>query len=178
MDKNKMIIGALIVVILVLFAGIFISMSNFAKTDSQLEIISDDELNEGDVLQIKLTDVNGIALANQTVKITFTDKDNSNSEYSVVTNDEGIGELKLDKSAGDYNLTVSYDGSDGYNACGSTKKITIEEKVVESQTSTSNNDPGAFYSPQAGRVIYTGEVVDSPAGLQRHLGNNQWEPVK
>ena len=54
MEKNKMIIVALIVVILALLAGILLSMPNFAKTDSQLEIISNDTVTEGDNLQIRL----------------------------------------------------------------------------------------------------------------------------
>ena len=83
MDKNKMIIGALIVVILVLLASILLSMNTFSKSDSTIEIIAEDTVNEGSALQIKLSDVNGSALANQTVKISFTDKDNSRSEYSV-----------------------------------------------------------------------------------------------
>ena len=136
-----MIIIALIVVIVALLAGILVAMPNFAKTDSKLEIIGNDALNEGDNLQIKLTDIKGTALANQTVKITFTDKDNSNSEYSVVTNGEGIGELKLDKNVGEYDVIVSYAGNDGYNSCNATKKITINEEVVEATVKQTSSEP-------------------------------------
>ena len=140
MEKNKLIIIVLLVVIAVLLAGILVSMPNYAKADSQLEIIGNDTLNEEDNYQIKLTDVNGTALSNQTVKITFTDKDNSTSDYSVVTNDEGVGEIKLDKNAGEYDITVIYAGNDAYNSCNATKKLTIEEKIVEAQQSSSNSE--------------------------------------
>ena len=131
MDKNKIIIVALIVIILAFLVGILVSMPNFSKADSKLEIMGNDTVTEGSNLQIKLTDTNGTALTNQTVKITFTDKDNSTSDYSVVTNDEGVGELKLDKNVGNYTVTASYGGNDGYNGCNATKKITIEKEVVE-----------------------------------------------
>lgn len=138
-NKNKLIIIALMVVIVALLAGILISMPSLSKTEAQLEVIGNDTLVEGDNLQIKLTDANGVALANQTVKITFADKKNSTSDYSVVTNDEGVGELKLDKNAGEYDVTVTYDGNDNYNGCDATKKITIEEKVVEAQSTGSGS---------------------------------------
>ena len=141
MEKNKIIIVALIVVIVALLVGVLVSMPNFAKADSKLEIMCNDTINEGDNLQIKLADANGTALANQTVKITFTDKDNSNSEYSVVTNEEGIGELKVDKNAGKYDITVIYAGNDGYNGCNATKKLTIKEKVVEATVEQTSSEP-------------------------------------
>lgn len=131
MDKNKIIIIALIVLIIALLIGLVAIMSNSDKQDTNLTFKSDSTITEGDSLKIMLTDDNGTAIANQTVKITFADKDNTNSDYSVVTNDNGIGELKLDKSAGEYNITISYDGNDNYNGCNATKKITIKEKVVE-----------------------------------------------
>lgn len=177
-NKNKLVIIALIAVILALLVGILLSMPNLSKADSQLEIIGDDTLVEGSSLQIRLMDINGTALANQTVKVTFTDADSSSSEYSVVTNDEGIGELKLDKNAGDYDVVAVYSGNGGYNGCNATKAITVEKEAVDAQVNTLSNDPGAFYSAQAGRVIYTGEVLNTPGGLSRHLGYNQWEPVK
>ena len=48
MEKNKLIIIVLLVVIAVLLAGILVSMPNYAKADSQLEIIGNDTLNEED----------------------------------------------------------------------------------------------------------------------------------
>ena len=132
-----------------------------------------------------MTDANGTAIANQTVNITITDNDKSNSYYSVITNEKGIGKLKLDKDAGKYNVTISYGGNDNYNRCNATKKIAIEEKVVEAQTTSSSSsdssssyDSGAFYSPQAGRVIETGEIQEDPGGTKmRHLGNIELPPT-
>lgn len=178
MEKNKLIIIALLVIIAALLVGIFALMPNFAKTDSKLEIIGNDTINEGDNLQIKLTDTNGTALANQTINITITDKNQTKDYQSVVTNDEGIGELKLEKDAGEYNVTISYDGNDSYKGCIATKNVTIKEEVVETSSSSTVSDPGAFYSAQSEEVIYTGEIKDAPDGHKwKHLGNNEWVKI-
>ena len=182
MDKNKIIILTLIVIIVALLVGIFATMPNFSKEDTKLRIATNSTITEGDYIKVKLTDLNKTPIANQTVNITIIDKDNSSSYYSAVTNDKGVAKLKSDKDAGEYGVKATYGGNNIYTESNATKNITIKEEVVEAQlsstdSSSSNYDSGAFYSPQAGRVIYTGEVLDGPAGLHRHLGNNKWEPV-
>ncbi|WP_407454994.1 Ig-like domain-containing protein [Methanobrevibacter sp.] len=182
MDKNKIIILALIAIIAALLVGIVAMMPNITKQDTKLQFEGNSTLTQGDSIKIMLTDSNGSAIANQTVNVTITDKNNSSDYHSVVTDDKGIATFKLDKTSGNYKVAIAYNGNDRYNGCNASQNVAIEEKVVEAQpastsSSSSNYDPGAFYSPQAGRVIYTGEVVDSPGGLHRHLGNNEWEPV-
>ncbi|MBE6508098.1 MAG: hypothetical protein E7Z77_01660 [Methanobrevibacter sp.] len=182
MDRNMIMIVALIAVIAALLVGIFAMMPNMTKQDTKLTFESNATLTEGDSIKIKLTDANGTAIANQTVNVTVTDKNNTCDYHSVVTDGDGVGKLKLDKDSGEYAVTISYGGNDKYNGCNASEKITVKEEVVEAQpastsTTSSSYDSGAFYSPQAGRVIYTGEVLDSPGGLHRHLGNNVWEPV-
>lgn len=131
MDKNKIIIIALIAIIAALLVGVVAMMPNMNKQDTKLTFKSNSTLDEGSSLKIKLTDDNGTAIANQTVNVTITDGDESSDYHSVVTNEKGIGKLKLDKSPGKYNVTISYGGNDQYNGCNATKKITIKEEVVE-----------------------------------------------
>ena len=186
MDKNKIIIIALIVVIAALLVGMAaMMMPNMVKQDTKLKFKSNSTLTEGDSLKVKLTDGNGTAIANQTVNVTITNKDGSTDYHAVVTNENGTGKLKMDKSAGKYNVTVSYGGNDKYNGCNVTKKITVEEKVAEAQVTSSSsggssdNDPGAYYSLQTHKTYHTGDIVKEPGGNSyvRHLGNNRWEPV-
>ena len=144
-----MIILALIVIIAALLVGMVAMMPNMSKQDTNLKFKSNSTLTEGDSLKVKLTDDNGTAIANQTVNITITDKDGSSDYHSVVTNENGTGKLKLDKNAGKYNVTISYGGNDKYNGCNATKKITIEEMVVEAQStpslgSSSSSEPQYF----------------------------------
>ena len=139
MEKNKMIILALIVVIAALLVGMAaIMMPNMGKQDTKLKFKSNSTLTEGDSLKVKLTDANGTAIANQTVNIIITNK-NKSTDHSVVTNEKGVGTLKLDKNSGKYNVTVSYGGNDKYKGCNVTKKITIEEKVAEAQVTSSSS---------------------------------------
>ena len=150
MEKNQIIIIALIVVIVALLVGMAaMMMPNIGKQDTKLTIKSNSTLTEGDSLKIKLTDDNGTAIANQTVNITITDKDGSSDYHSVVTNENGTGKLKMDKSAGKYNVVVSYGGNDKYSGCNATKKINVEEKVAEAEvdySSQSQTSSGNSYS--------------------------------
>lgn len=185
MDKNKMIIIALIIVIIALLVGMFTIMPHINKKDTNLTFISNSTLNEGDSIKIKLTDSNGNLLVNQTVSVTIIGSNNANSSYSIVTNETGFGDLKLDKIAGEYNVIVEYGGSNNYAGCSNAQKLTIKEKVAEVEStssssntgSNSNYDSGAFYSAQSEKVYHTGDVVDTPGGKYRHKGNNEWEPV-
>ncbi|WP_458455913.1 Ig-like domain-containing protein [Methanobrevibacter sp.] len=141
MDNNKIIIIVLIAIIAALLVGIFAMMPNASKQDTKLTFESNATLTEGDSLKIKLTDDNGTAIANQTVNVTITDKNNTSDYHSVVTDGNGTGKLKLDKDSGKYNVTISYGGNDNYAGCNASQKLTIKEKekAVEAQTSSSSS---------------------------------------
>ena len=140
MDTNKIIIGMLIVVIIALLIGIFSMMPNLeGKQETNLTFKCKSTVTEGDSIKVQLTDANGSAIANQTVNVTVEDKDKFSDYHSVVTNDKGVGKVKLDKNPGNYEITISYGGNDRYNGCNATKKITIEEEAVEAVVSQSDN---------------------------------------
>ena len=139
MDKNKVIILALIAIIAVLLVGFAAMMPNTNRQDTKLTFKCNDTLTEGDSVKIKLTDNNGIELANQEVNITIIDDKNRSDYHSVVTDDDGVGSLEIDKSAGNYTIAANYGGNENYNGCNATEKITIEEQVVEDIQSESSN---------------------------------------
>lgn len=184
MEKNQIIIIALIVVIVALLVGMAaMMMPNMSKQDTKLQFKCNSTMAEGDSLKVKLIDTNGTAIVNQTVNVTITNK-NGTSNYSLVTNEKGIGTLKLDKSAGKYNVAVTYGGNDKYNGCNATKNITIEEKVVEesssvqqvsseeSSSSSSANDDGYWETSIDAPFEYHTEY-DSNGGFRQydHSGN-------
>ncbi len=177
MDKNKIMIIVLIAIIAALLVGIFAMMPNTNKQDAKLTFKSDSSLEEGSPLKIKLIDANGTAISNQTVNVTITDDDSSNSYYSVVTSEKGIGKLNLDKSPGKYNVTISYGGNDQYNGCNATKKIKIEEKVVEATVDQSSSAPSS-----SSTHVIIGEDgyyyrVDDNGNILEHLGpSSQYYP--
>lgn len=46
----------------------------------------------------------------------------------------------MDKSAGEYNITISYSGNDKYLNSSLTQKFTVKKAVTESISSTNNGD--------------------------------------
>lgn len=169
MNKNKLMIGALIVLIAVLSVGMVMGVSD-SKVNTKLKIKADSPIHEGDIIKVKLTDVKNNPIANKTINITITDEDNDSSNYTVVTSTYGNGKLKVDKGAGEYKVKCKFAGDNKYKASKKTKEITVEEEE--------DNDDGAFYSEQAGRVIYTGEVQEGPDGnWYQHVGYNEWVQV-
>ena len=90
-----MIICVLVAIVIVLLVALAAIIPQANKQKTILSFENGHEFNEGDSIQIKLTDANGTALANKTVNVTITDGNKASYYYSVVTNDEGVGELKL-----------------------------------------------------------------------------------
>lgn len=138
-NKNIIIIIALIAIIAALLVGLVAMMPNTNKDDTKLAFKGNATLTEGDSLKIQLTDANGTAISNQTVDVTVTDKDQTSDYHSVVTNEKGVGTLKLDKDSGKYTVTISYGGNDRYKASNATKTITIEEEVVQAEVTSSQS---------------------------------------
>ena len=182
MEKNKIIIIALIVVIVALLVGMAaMMMSNTSKKDTKLTFKSNSTISEGDSIKIQLTDVNGTAIADQTVNVTIIDKDESSSYYSVVTNDNGIGTLKIDNEAGNYSITISYAGNSKYNKCNATENITVEKEIVEqesvsqqsTQSSSSSNENDIHYDAEI-NVYYdnNGKIVDPDGQHPQGVGSS------
>lgn len=178
-SKNKIIFAILIAVIAILMVGAASAFSLFGKTQTKLNITGEDTLYPGDNLTINLTNDKGEAIENATVNITVTGDNGFNKTANVTTNKSGIAVLEIDYEAGTYAVNCSYAGDDDFEASDISKNITVKaNEVATSDDSSSSGDPGAFYSAQEGRIIYTGEVHDAPDGHKyKHLGNNEWQKI-
>ena len=180
MVRDKIIILALIAFIALLLVGMAAMMiPNMTKQDTKLKFKSNSTLTEADSLKIKLTDMNGTAIANQTVNITFKNKNGAKDYHSVMTNENGVGSLKLDKDAGKYDVTISYGGNDKYNGCNDTKKITVEEKVNQAESSPSSSTPSVYAYKSDGTPMYSQEEVTDyilhKYGMpDYHIGENKY----
>ncbi|MBQ7927585.1 MAG: carboxypeptidase regulatory-like domain-containing protein [Methanobrevibacter sp.] len=181
MDRNKIIIIALIVVIAALLVGVVALAPNMAKKDTKLTFKSNSSIDEGGSIKIKLSDSNGNAIAGQKVNVTVTDKDKASSYYSVETNDNGVGTLKMDKDAGKYDVTVTYGGSNDYKGCNATKKITVKEETAEaeqtSSSSSSSSSKSAYAYKSDGTPMYSQAEVDQYmvnkyGYVNYHIGSN------
>lgn len=186
MDKNRIIIIALIAVIVCLLIGLVAMVPNLTKKDSTLTFKGKSTLNEGDSLKVLLTGADGSTIAGQTVNVTITNKDNSKDYHSVVTDENGVGKMKMDKNPGKYTVTISYGGNDNYHGCNATATITVkekEEKQAEAQSTSSSSSSSQSQSPQAyayksdGTPMYSQSEVDmymynKYGFVDYHVGDN------
>ena len=176
MDRDKIIIIALIAIIAILLVSIIAIMPNIMKKDTQVTINSKSTLNEGDSIKIRLVDENGVAIANQNVNISINNG-TVTDYHSITTDNQGIGKLELDKKAGSYDVCVIYSGNDNYKGCNATKMIKIEE-VAEAEPTYTQSAPTAYAYQSDGTPMYSQSEVDRymshkyGPGTNYHIGSN------
>lgn len=188
--NNKTIIIILVVIIIVL-AGIMgaILLQQNTKEPSELKITSNNTLTEGGNLSIKLTDLNGTPIVNQTINVSIIDKDGSINHKVVVTNEKGKAILKIDKNPGNYSINCTFEGNDKYLHSNDFKMIELKEEEtnsyqsasygVESYSSQSNNqeyrpavDSGGITKEEAD---YWGWEYTPEHGGHYHGSNDHWD---
>lgn len=153
--ENKNIIIILLIVIVILAAAIGVMfLSPFdVKTDTKLTITSNETLYEGDNLTVKLTDINGTGISDETVNVTITDKNGGSYRASVITNSSGIGVLELDKKAGNFTVNCTYGGNENYTGNSTQQKLEIrevvEEPVVQQSSSSYTSSSSSSKSSQS-----------------------------
>ena len=149
--ENKKIIIILLVIILILAAALgvlFLNQAN-AKEPTELKITSDKEQEGGGELSIILTTLNNTPISKEVVNITVTNsKGQAVFDGVVKTNSNGKAKTDFDLKKGNYNVTVSYGGSENYTGNNTMQKLTIKEEIVEeepvqqsTQSSRSSGNP-------------------------------------
>ena len=136
-DKNIIIVLLIIVVvILAAMVAMMVMPSIHAQKDSKITITGNKTLYVGDDLAIKLTDLNKTPIKKAVVNVTITDKNGKVvANKSVKTDSKGKAKLDLDLDAGKYTVNATFGGNDNFTGNTTSKKITIEEVIVEEQTS-------------------------------------------
>ena len=139
MENNRTVIILLCVIIAILIVGVVMFSPLMAKEKSNLAI-SDKELNVGDSLTVTLSDDDGVAMANQTVKIRLTDKDGITIDEDITTDSKGKAKLKVDEK-GKYSVECKFDGDGKYASSSASGNLTVKkastEVVNEDKTSDS-----------------------------------------
>ena len=163
MDKNKWIIVALIIVIIALIIGLAAMMQAPTKEDVKLTIKNKKVIDEGESIKIQLTDMNGTPIKGQAVNISVTDKEGTTDYHSVVTNENGVGKLKLDKSPGKYTVNCTYGGNENYTANSTNQTLKIKEEPVEESAEvdyTSYSSSSQDYRPEVDSSGITRQQAD------------------
>lgn len=158
MDKKIIAIIGIIIVVAVI-AALFLNFS-VSKEDTRLKMISKSSINENSSIKIKLTDLNGTPIDNQTVKLKIINKKGKIDEYSVKTDEKGNAKLKLNKiKPGKYKVNFTYEGNDKYNSCNLSEKIKIEEKVkIEESTGSVEQSNYEESSAPSDEIYYDKEI--------------------
>ena len=155
MDK-KILIAILAIIIIIL--GLFVFSHPMAnKLDSQITFLSDTDLENGDQVEIQLTDEKGNALTDQMVNFTLVENGEAHT-YSAYTDANGKAYLVLnDENPGDYEITVTFGGSDQLNPCTAKQTIKIGDDDSEN-TSSNTNTPSTSSNSSSGQTHYDTEL--------------------
>ena len=146
-NKNIIIILIVIIVILAAATGYILLNPINAKEPVKIKITSDREQTEGGKVSVQLTDLNKTPISKQLVNVTVVNSKGKVVVDDVVeTNSKGNAKLDLDLKKGNYNVTVVFKGNENYTGNNTTQKLTIKEKVVEAQSTSSQSSSGNQYS--------------------------------
>jgi hypothetical protein len=140
MDEKKIIIILVaIIAVLAVAVGAMLLQQN-TQEPTIIKITSEKSQYEGGKLSLQLTDFNKTGLSKEIVNITITNSKGKVVVDDVVkTNSKGKAKLDLDLKKGKYNVNVTYGGNENYTGNNTTQKLTIKEKVVQTQTASSSS---------------------------------------
>ena len=125
---NKNIIIAILAIIVIASAGFMLLSHSDGKANTEINFLSGTSLYNGDQVQFELKDAQGTALAGQEVTIAYDDGTGSIQNYNIYTDSNGKGYLTINgEAAGNYDFTVTYNGTDQYNGCSAKQTITVNE---------------------------------------------------
>ena len=165
-NRNIIIILVVIIAILAIVAGFMFTQSINAKEPTKIKITSDKEQYVGGKLSLQLTDLNKTPVSDEIVNVTITNgKGKVVFDNVVKTDSKGKAKLDLDLKKGKYNVTVSYGGNKNYTGNNTTQKLTIKEKVTQTEEVNSGNSVDKYRtrSDTHMKVMPSGDVVEMSA---------------
>lgn len=110
MDKMKAAIIAIVVIVIIAVGAFAFISANSHNT--KIEVVSNDTLKNGDVVQIRLTDDYRNLYPNETVDVKILDDSGWGNTYAVKTDSEGQGSVNLVAyENGNYTIYSTYNGT-------------------------------------------------------------------
>ena len=123
---NSKILVLVCAVILILAAFVFIN----PQEESSLTITSNATLYDGDNCTVKLTDENGLGIANKTVNVTLTNENGSKSNFEYITDGDGLISFNI-TGIGNYSIGCVFDGDRDYKSTNVTQNVSVIANVVQ-----------------------------------------------
>lgn len=118
----------MIIIIIAVILAIFAVSSLFGIKESQMEIISNDTVHNGDSINIKLSDIDGHSLSNESVKIVMMDNKGKRQSYSITTDSNGIADTTVaNKDSGRLTINATFEGNEKFNSSNAVKLIKVRE---------------------------------------------------
>ncbi|WP_296800341.1 hypothetical protein [uncultured Methanobrevibacter sp.] len=118
----------MIIIIIDVILAIFAVSSLFGIKESQMEIISNDTVHNGDSINIKLSDIDGHSLSNESVKIVMMDNKGKRQSYSITTDSNGIADTTVaNKDSGRLTINATFEGNEKFNSSNAVKLIKVRE---------------------------------------------------
>ena len=128
LKKTDMWIISLIILIIAVILTIFAVSSLFGIKESQIDIISNDAVHNGDSINIKLSDIDGHSLSNESVKIVMMDNKGKRQSYSITTDSNGIADTTVaNKDPGRLTINATFEGNEKFNSSNAVKLIKVRE---------------------------------------------------
>ena len=151
---NRNVLLAIIAIVVIIGAGLFVfsQMNSSDSNNTQINILSPSALKNGEQVIFELKDSTGTAIPEQNVTIAYDDGSGNIQNYNVITDSNGKGYLAINgEDPGNYDVTITFNGTDKYQGCSAKQTITIEEGTSETAESTESN-------ATASTVMYNNET--------------------
>ncbi len=103
---------------------------SYIENAGTLTITSNATLYDGDNCTVKLTDENGLGIANKTVNVTLTNENGSKSNFEYITDGDGLISFNI-TGIGNYSIGCVFDGDRDYKSTNVTQNVSVIANVVQ-----------------------------------------------
>ena len=159
---NRKIILLVLGVFIVAFAAGSVLAAD-AKENSEIKMLSEKTLKNGDNIELQLVDSQGNPIPSQLLNISF-EANGKLENYSVVTDKDGNAYLVLyNEELGVHKLVVNFTGNEKYNPCKLEENITIVEGSSTSEDTESNST--------ASTVLYDNSTAKNATSNETSMDN-------
>lgn len=135
---NKKIVFILLSIFIVAVAA-GSALAADAKVNTEIKMLSEKTLKNGDNIEFQLKDANGKALAGEKINISY-EANGKFENYSIVTDKDGNGFLVLNnEELGDHKVIINYTGNSKYNPSKLEETITIVDGSSTAEKTDSNS---------------------------------------
>lgn len=135
--NKKILVILLSIFIVAIVAGSVIAANE--KVNTEIKMLSEKTLKNGDNIEFQLKDASGKALASEKINISF-EANGEYENYTIITDEHGMGYLVLyNEAEGDHKVILNYTGSDKYNPCKLEETIKIVAGTSTAEKTAANS---------------------------------------